>query len=72
MAVPKTQPVIGDTGSDELRLLRVCVNRLLVAITDPSNTTVGLIQAAVLADPKISQIVTTRELTRAREFPTHA
>lgn len=64
------QPVVGDTGSNELYLLRKSYNALLDAIVAAADfaTLQSNLQLQATNTPKI---VLTRELPRPREFPEH-
>lgn len=71
MAAAPIQPVIGDSGSDEVKILRQAFNHLLQVLLSASTTTIGNMQTNILADPLINQILTTREIATMRRFPTH-
>jgi hypothetical protein len=71
MAV-KTQPVLGDVGSDELFLVEAALNGLLDAIFDPTTVDITTLQAAILARPAIVKVLQTRRLPRPRQFPQRA
>lgn len=71
MAV-KTQPVLGDVGSDELYLLEAAWNGLMDAIFDVTTVDIATLQAAILARPAVVKVLQTRRLPRPRQFPQHA
>ena len=71
MAV-KTQPVLGDLGSNELAVLEAAFNGLLDALFDATTVDIATLQAAILARPEIVKVLKTRQLPRSRQFPQHA